>query len=353
MSDAPKFLFVPVSGPAGTGEYYRSLAVAGAVGRRWPGCAIRFVLSRDASYGADSPFPVLPVDRSPTYETRAVVAILERERPDVVVFDSSGRVAQYRRARQLGARVVYVSSRATTRRKGFRLRRMRFLDQHWLVAPEFAGVRLGFLDRLRLKLAPGCEVLGMDVLHEPPDGEAARDLQRRIGVEPGRYVLVCPGGGGLSRDGADVAGVYYAAAREVAGRSGLAVIAVLGPRFAVPPDAPPGVHVLPSLSNAVLMGLLRDAELGLVNGGSLLIQALELGTPCVAAPVADDQPARIAACAARGLVRPGTLDQDSLLREATALLDPAIRQPLESRIEALGLRNGLDSAIAALERLVD
>ena len=53
-----------------------------------------------------------------------------------------------------------------------------------------------------------------------------------------------------------------------------------------------------------------------VNGGSLLLQAIALGAPCVAAPIAEDQPARISLCAARGYVRPAALDASSLAREA-------------------------------------
>jgi hypothetical protein len=199
VTGQPKFLFIPVSGPGGAGEYFRSLAVARSLERRWPGCAIQFVVSRDAPYSRGAPYPVLLVERSPTYETAEVKAILQRERPDVVVFDSSGRVAQYRAARELGARVVFVSSRATTRRKGFRLRRMRWIDQHWIAQPRFLGGELGAAERTRLRLMPGCAIEFLEVLHEPVDEAATRDLQRRLGIEPGRYVLACPGGGGQHR----------------------------------------------------------------------------------------------------------------------------------------------------------
>jgi hypothetical protein len=347
-----KFLFVPVSGPGGAGEYYRSLAVASAVERRWPGCEIRFVLSRDARYGDDAPYPLLHVDRSPTYETGEVMAILERERPDVVVFDSAGRAAQYRCAKKLGARIVFVSSRATTRRKGFRFRRMRWTDQLWVVAPRFLGGGLGVLERMRVSLLPRCEVVFLDVLHEPVDEAGTGDLQRRLGVEPGRYVLACPGGGGVFGRGPDAAQVFYDASCELASRAGMPVVAVLGPRFALPPSPPPGVHVLAGLPNAQLMGMLRDARIGVINGGSLLLQALELRAPCVAAPISEDQPPRIAGCAARGLVRPAALEVASLVREVTAVLADGECERLRSRLDEIALANGLDLAVEALERLL-
>ena len=350
MSRAPRVLFVPVSGPGGAGEYYRSLAIARAVERRWPGAGIAFVMSREAPQAADAPYPVHRVDRSPTYETAAVQRILADVRPDVAVFDGSGRVAQYRSARALGARTVFVSSRPSTRRKGFSLRRLWTLDQHWIVAPRFLGGGLGAVERIRLALAPRCEPVFLDVLHEPVDDEATRALQSRLGVLPGRYVLACPGGGGHAVEGREPWQVYLEAGRRVAAQCGLPVVAVLGPRAKVAVEVP-GVRVLESVPNAVLMGLVRDAQCGVVNGGSLLVQAIALGLPCVAAPISDDQPARIAACAAQGLVRAAALDAGELASGAEALGDDGVRAGLAGRLASLGVTNGIDVAVAALGRL--
>lgn len=353
MTERPKFLFVPVSGPGGAGEYYRSLAVAGAVERRWPGCEIRFILSRDARYGGECPYPVLRVARSPTRETRAVVAILERERPDVVVFDSSGRAEQYRRAKRLGASVVFVSSRATTRSKGFRLRRMRSIDQHWIVAPRFVTGGLGVLERLRTRLAPHCEIVFLDVLHEPVDEAGTAGLRRSLGVGPGAYVLACPGGGGVFGDGPDAAQVFLEASARLASGSGMPVVAVLGPRFDATSQVAPGVQVLSTLPNAQLMGMLRDAGIGVINGGSLLLQAIALGAPCVAAPISEDQPARIAACAAQGLVRPAALGVAPIVNAAKMLLAGDERAGLRRRLGQFALANGLDVAVDALARSLE
>lgn len=353
MTSAPKFLFIPVSGPGGAGEYFRSLAVARSVARRWPAGSIRFVVSRDAPYAREAPFPVDFVERSPTYETRAVNRILARERPDVVVFDSSGRVAQYRRAKALGARVVFVSSRPTTRRKGFRLRRLRWIDQHWIAQPRFLGGALGAGERLRLRLAPGCGVEFLEVLHEPVDEAATRDALQRMGLEPGSYLLACPGGGGIFDERREAARIYYEASCGLARATGLPVVAVLGARHAAPAERPVGVHVFETLPNSLLMGLLREARVGVVNGGSLLLQAIAQRTPCVAAPIAEDQPARIASCADRGLVRPSALDASALEGAAAALInDDAARAELRARLQALDLQNGVEVAVEALTRLL-
>jgi hypothetical protein len=353
MTDALRFLFIPVSGPGGAGEYFRSLAVARAIERRWPGSSIRFLVSRDATYSQGGPYPTVLLERSPTFETAAVIRCLEQERPHVVVFDSAGRVEQQQAARRLGARVVFVSSRPSIRRKGFRLRRMRTTDQHWIAQPRFLGGELTAFERWKRKFAPQLDVLLLEVVHEPVDEEGTRGLQQSLGVRPGGYVLACPGGGGVSGTGPDAAQVYFDAAVRVNASAGVPVVAVLGSRFAAPEKVPDGVHVLSGLPNGQLMGLLRDAQVGMVNGGSLLLQALAQHTPCVAAPIADDQPLRIAQTTQCGYVRPVALETEALASATIALLrDAAALAALRARLAQLGLRNGLEVAIEGIGRLL-
>jgi len=134
---APRILFVPVSGTYGMGEYARSLAIARAASRHWPGASIHFALSRQAPYAAEAPFPKTLLDSSPTFHSAAIIELLENWRPDVVIFDNAGRTVQLRAARRLGARIVYISSRRRQRLKAFRLSWMRLINEHWIAYPEF------------------------------------------------------------------------------------------------------------------------------------------------------------------------------------------------------------------------
>lgn len=349
----PKVLFVPVSGPGGAGEYFRSLAVARAIERQWPGSEISFIVSRDASYASNAPFPVTLIDRSPTFETAAVSSIIQSGKPQVVVFDSAGRVSQYRVSRNAGARVVFVSSRPSIRRKGFKLRRMRLFDQHWIAQPTFLGGQLTPRERLKCRLEPGVEIVPLEVLHEPVDEEGARRLQQDLGLQPDSYLLVCPGGGGVFGDGPDPAETYYLAACALANDTRLPVIAVLGQRFRPEAEPPDGVHVFASLPNGVLMGLLHQARCSALNGGSLLVQAIAQQAACVAAPIAGDQPPRIERCAKLGLAIPSALDAKQIAATtATLAKDDAARQALRDRVAAAGLRNGLEVAVEAIDRLL-
>ena len=357
MHEAPRFLFVPVSGPGGAGEFYRSLAIAAGLRRRWPRCSIRFVLHRDAPYATAAPYPVTLVDDSPTRATAAVNACIAQERPDLVVFDSSGRMAQYRAALAAGARLVYVSSRPKTRWKGFRWRRMRLLDEHWIAQPEFLGGALTAWQRFKLRLVGKPRVLFLDALHEPVDLAGTADLQHKLGMSSARYVVLCPGGGGVFDSVVDAAQVYLQAARGLAVSRAETVVAVLGPRICeqVRHSAlPANLKILGTVPNGILLGLIRGSAAAAVNGGSLLLQSLTQDVPLAAAPIAQDQIERVRQCANEGFVLPASLDASALANALERLLDePALRDTLRARAAQLGLRNGVEAAMEAVERLLD
>jgi hypothetical protein len=353
VSAAPRILFIPASGAKGVGEYFRSLTIAEGVRRRWPAADIRFVLSREAGYAQEAPFPVVLVDRSPTYETGAVVRAIEELRPDIVVFDSAGRVAQYRQARRGGARVVYVSSRPKTRWKGFRVRRMLQLDQHWLAWPRALDGGLSPWERLKLRLVPQVEVVFLDCLFPPPDATRAAAYRRELGLDGSPYMLFCAGGGGYRHNGLSAPEIFGHAAIQVARRGRPRTVWVRGPNYAGELTPTPGLLSLGALSGEQMMDLLSGASLATINGGSLLLQALALKVPCVAAPVAGDQDARIRACSARGVLRASELESAALAQAASALFDDAQGlQAIRTRLAELDLTNGVDKAVTALEGLL-
>ena len=316
-------------------KYYRSLAIARPESPL-AGNSIRIVLNRDAPYAASAPYPVTLLEDSPTRATAAVNACLRDERPDVVVFDSSGRLAQYRAAAAAGARVVYVSSRPKTRWKGFRWRRLRLLDQHWIAQPEFLGGRLTQWQRCKLRLAGRPRVLFLDALHEPVDDAGAAALQRDLELVPGKYLLLCPGGGGVFESRVDAAEVFFEAARQLAAGRTEPVLAVLGARLCERVRAcamPANLKILASVPNGTLLGLIRDAEASVVNGGSLLLQCLAVRVPLVAAPIARDQLVRVRRCADRGCVLSASLDAQAIMTAMqTVAAHPGTRQALAEAI---------------------
>jgi hypothetical protein len=339
---AARILFVPVSGPYGMGEYARSAAIARAVLARWPRASVHFVLSARAPYAGESPFAKTLLNSSPTFHSREVIDLMRRWRPSVAVFDNAGRTSQLRAARALGARIVYISARARQRRKAFRLRWMRLIDEHWIAYPRFIAGELTAIERLKLKLLRRPAVRYLDVILSPsgePRGAA------------GDYVLVIPGGGTGHPGAANATQIFAAAARRLAATG-------IETRFVGPgdPTAAAGTsnfQAVGMLAQSDLAALMRGARLIVANGGSTLLQAIASGAACVAVAIAGDQQDRIRRCAALNVVVEARLACDDIAAKAAALLgDEAARAALARRASALGLEDGIEVALRGLGPLI-
>jgi glycosyltransferase involved in cell wall biosynthesis len=341
------------------GEYARSLAIARAASRRWEGAVIHFILSREAPYAADAPFPTTLLSSSPTFHSAAVIELLQKWRPDVVIFDNAGRTAQLRAAQRLGARIVYISARRRQRRKAFRLHWMRLIDEHWIAYPEFIAGGLGFVERLKLKIAGRPVVRYLDVILSRGDSSERGAILSRAGCETGTFVLVVPGGGTGHPGAADAGAQFMAAGRALAasgvptvyvGPLGAAGAADVGAAHA---SAATNWHPLGPLPQAELAELMRAAHLIVANGGSTLLQAIACGTACVAVPIAKDQADRIRRCAAAGVAVAAPLDAAGMVHAAQQLLqNEPQRAALADRARGLGLADGVDVAIRALDGLI-
>jgi hypothetical protein len=358
---APRFLFVPVSGAFGMGEYARSLAIAQGVQAHWPTASIQFILSRDAPYAANTPYPATMLASSPTFHSAAVIDVIQSWRPTVVIFDNAGRTAQLRAAQRAGARVVYISARRRQRRKAFRLRWMRVIDEHWIAYPEFIAGKLRTLERFKLAVMRRPVVRYLDVILAR--GSLARDdsLLRRLGCAVDGYVLVVPGGG-TGHPGAPVADQEFLDAAHRLAAGGIDTVFVgrsaLSGKTGAPASGAPAaesrLRVLSRLPQTDLAELMRGARLIIANGGSTLLQGIACGKACVAVPIAGDQGERIRRCVSAGVAVAAPLDSAAILKTAMDLVhDEAKLSALAGRTIALGLADGVDVALRAVTTLIE
>jgi len=349
-----RVLFVPVSGPGGSGELMRCLIVARELRRATPDVDVHFLVARDAVFREAVDFPIHACDDSPTRSTAQVVALLRELRPDVVVFDNAGRTDQLRVARQVGARLVFTSRSPRLRWKAFRISWLRLLDEHWIVFPEFVTGGLSTLERLKLRFASHYVVRHLDTLFTPsmPD-ERGRWLAAH-GLEERRYTVFVPGGRGDGHGAAiDPADLFVAAADEFARRTGETSVVLTGRRQPTRPDnASERLVLLPRVRPEEVQHLLAGAARVVSNGGTTLIHALAHGQEIVCAPLATDQARRIRRAARLGVVVAVEPDAGAIARAAADLLaDPARGSAMRRQAAALGLINGVDEAVAALQRL--
>jgi ADP-heptose:LPS heptosyltransferase len=346
-----RLLFAPVSAPQGMGEYARAREIAAAVTRRWPDAQIHFVVSREASYAKDVPFPATLLPSSPTFHSKEVAQVMREFRPDVVIFDNAGRTSQLRAAHELGARIVFVSSRARQRRKAFRLRWMRLIDEHWIAYPEFIAGSLSPFERLKVALLKRPAIRYLDtILPEPQPQEAAATLAR-FGLDPNNYVLVVPGGGTAHPGAPDAPQIMTEAAERLAARGHATLL--IGANTPSRAGELPLLRHTPRVAMVELTALLRSARLVISNGGDTLLQAIACSRPCVAAAIAHDQALRIARCEAAGLVTGAKLDADELERAAVSLICDEHRTAEQlGNMARQPLTNGLGTAVASIEKLV-
>jgi ADP-heptose:LPS heptosyltransferase len=352
LAEAPRILFIPVSGAFGMGEYARSLSIAQAAARQWPQAHIHFILSRQAPYAAAAPFPATLLDSSPTFHTAAVAESIQAFKPHIVIFDNAGRTAQLRAGHRAGARIVFISSRSRQRRKAFRWRWMRLIDEHWIAYPQFIAGGLGFFERFKLNRLKKPVVRYLDVILSRPHAGGDSILARE-GLKLESYVLVVPGGGTGHPGAGDASAKFLAAARSLAD-SGLTVFVGPGARDKGTADAGRGpLHGFNALPQADLAALMGGARLVITNGGSTLLQAIACGRACIGVPIAQDQPQRIQRCVEAGVARAAKLDAMSMVQAAGELLrDESARAALARRASDLQLADGIDVALAALTQLM-
>jgi hypothetical protein len=334
------------------GEYARCLTIATALARRAPGLEMHFALSREAPYAAATPFPTTLLPSSATFHPREVRALIRELAPRVVVFDNAGRTAQLRAARAAGARIVYVSSRRRQRRKAFRLRWMRLIDEHWIAYPRFIAGALNPLERLKLRALKRPAVRFVDTLLPAPDLARSNECLARFALEAGGYVLIVPGGGS-SHPGAENAPAIVASAAAGLARRGVPTLLVGAGAAAEGGGHPAFLKVAPRLPPAELVELIRTARLVVSNGGDTLLQVLACALPCVAVPIARDQAARIDCCVRAGLAVRAELNPRAIENAAFAALERGRQEAGEPLFDQPRVRNCMEDVLNALTDLLE
>lgn len=337
-----RILFIPVSGGRGGGELQRSLILARRVRTLAGGPVdIRFLVHAQAPFPREE-FACVPLPASPTRSEAEVAAAIAAFAPDACLFDSSLRMSALRAARAAGSRTAYISARPNSRWRGLDPRKRKLLDAHWLLTPERLGARAPWQERLGRRLLRRTRFGYFDAVFEPPDIDAAARLLAGSGYAAFDYTLVCPGGAGYVVDGMSPVPLLAAAGAD----AGAGAVLVVDPGGQSLPDGWTG---LPRMPNRVLMGLVAQSRLNVVNGGGLLVQALALGTACLAVPMQEEQAGRIAAFAARDAVRTCAPRRAEIAAAWRTLEDDSdARAALRAQASALGLRNGADAIAAAL-----
>jgi len=165
-----KILFVPVSAAKGSGEYQRTLLLANALQAYYGNNVdIRFVISNKATYANKVPYKTYKLTSSATMQPLKLHAIIDEFAPDLVMFDSAGRVKSYRYAKKSGCKVALTVSRPKKRNKALSMRVGRYLDLIISTSHVPNLCRLSLKEKLALHLFKHLDVLLTNALFQSPN----------------------------------------------------------------------------------------------------------------------------------------------------------------------------------------
>lgn len=345
-------LFVPVSGPVGSGEYYRCLSIARAISRRHDDCSIHFLLSRHAEVERERSFHYHLLEATPSLAGQAVERCVDSLRPDLAVFDCTGRKRHFRRVKQVGGKLAWISDRPHKRRRGFHPLVLRQLDLHLIGDSADPDPKLTRLERGLLKLFGPSRVAFLGTVAP----EIAADCAELPINLPEEYAVFASGGGGYEHRGRPVPELFLDAARRFNDATGMSVVTVMGPQYRGGIHSDDQVHVVESLPTAALGRLLEGARVGVLGAGFMLSsQALAAQLPVVLTAVGGgDQPDRVRRYESRGIALPAKLDVDELSSKAQWLVsDAALAQRLVDTAQSVGIGNDVGRCADLLLDLLD
>ncbi len=345
-------LFVPVSSPVGSGEYYRCLNIARAISRRRENVDIHFLLSRHAEVERERSFHYHLLEKTPSLAGAAVERCIERLRPDLAVFDCTGRKRHFRRVKQMGGKLVWISNRPRKRRRGFHPQILPLLDLHLIGESCDPEPELTRLERVLLKLFGPAQVAFFGIVAPEIVSETAElpfDL-------PDEYAVFASGGGGYEHRGRPVPELFLDAARRFNEVTGMPAVTVMGPQYRGGIHSDEHVYVIETLPTAAFGRLLAGARLGVLGAGFMLSsQALAAQLPVVLTAVGGhDQPARVRHFESMGLAVPAALDPDELSLKAQQLAsDSGLARRLVENARSASIDNDVGACAELLLDLID
>ncbi|MCA6074593.1 hypothetical protein [Fulvivirga sedimenti] len=286
-----RILFIPASGPKGSGEYIRSLNIANHINSRFPSAHIQFLLSRQSPASETCPYSAVMLPDTPTFCTTEVKQAIADYKPDLVIFDATGRSSQLRLAKKSGARTVFIAQNSAILNRALGLLRLGFTDEIWIVQPEYVLPLSGW-NALKARL------FHQTVVHTGPvfpviNPEKKREILDNFTVLKEKYILCNPGGGGHEISGVPAVKLFEDAAKRIHRQSGLPVVFVYGQNYTGELLDQEGITGISKLSPEAFHVAISQSTAFLSGGGGAVFQAMAEDIPCVAVALSADQEERI------------------------------------------------------------
>ena len=348
-------LFIPVSSPSGIGEYMRSIIIAKAMKIRWPNINIHFILNDQVAYFNDCPYTVHACKDSPTKDVTSVNNVIMKLRPDLVIFDASGRAKQFKKAKTVGAKVAFISQHEKKRARGLKLNRLLYTDIHWVVQPEFCMKPLSFLQLSKLKVFNKSLPVNIGTVFTPPSANCQKSILSQLNLKNEVFFLFTSGSGGTFVGNELAADIFYQAACELYQQTKIKCVVVFGSSYPnVFDNSCDGVLCLKSIDNENFISLINSAHACVVGAGDTLLQCITLNKPCIAGALSRDQKERLSLCVSKNLVLAADLTASSISKQALFLVDDDNKERLRilKSMKKEPKDNALNLIISDLNRVI-
>ncbi len=348
----PVILFIPVSSNKGIGEYMRSTILANAIQQQILGADIHFILSTRVKYSKKCQFTTHFSLNSATKDTRKVKQVIESIKPDLVIFDCSGRAKQFRFAKKNGAKVIFISQHKKKRKRGLSIRRIRHTDAHWVVQPNYTVKPLSWIEKLKLNLLDKPEPKNIGPILPNFESDDVTRILEKYGLESGGFFLFNSGSGGHRLDGKLVADVFYQAAQNFQMKTGNKCVVIFGSNYPneLPDDS--DIQCLLFVSSQDFLVLLNQAKGRVIGAGGTLLQSIELAKPSVSIAVSKDQPSRLKDCIAMNYTIGASLDEHDICKSLEKLTDSNKLTTMVVSLQERTQEYALKTALIEIKRLL-
>ena len=346
-------LFIPVSSPSGIGEYMRSLIIAKGLQLYWPNINIHFILSDRVSYAKDCPYSVHNCQDSPTKDVKTVNSIIDKLKPDLVIFDASGRAKQFKQAKVVGAKVAFISQHNKKRSRGLKLNRLLNTDIHWVAQPDFCMNELSYWQRAKLRFFNKKPPKNIGPVFEVSSPDYQEQLLGKFALTRDHYFIFNAGSGGHLVSGELAADIYYQAAQSLYQQTKIKCIVIFGSNY--PKQLPENSNIknndiicVKSIDNKDFVSLIAAAQGCVISAGDTLLQCIALHKIAVAASVSPDQPARLKLCQNKQLVLAAEPTSSDLIKKALRVIN------MQAQERQVLINNMAQQAsVRALESILD
>jgi len=350
--DIPIILFIPVSSHKGIGEYMRSTIIANAVQKKIPQADIHFILSSRANYSKNCSYTTHFSNSSATKDTPKVKQVIETIKPNLVIFDCSGRAKQFRIAKQNGANVIFISQHSKKRTRGLSIRRILYTDLHWVVQPTYTVKPLSIIESIRLKILNKPEPKNIGPIMPKIEPNNISKTLNKYFLKSGEFFLFSSGSGGHILDGKLVADEFYKAAMKFQLKTKIKCIVVFGSNFpkSIPKNSK--VQCVSFVSAQDFLILLNEAKGRVISAGGTLLQSIELARPSVSVAVSKDQPSRLKDCEMRNYTIRASLSVDDMCSKAELLTKSKNYQSMLASLKKHDQEYGLNTALSDIKKMI-